>query len=248
MKSILSKTKEKAFDLVRHRLNLLVSEEELFMPNQVTREFTKIIKINEGDVVFDIGSGVGPLAIWAGYEPSSRVYGVEIVPEQCEVARENIRRNHLQDKVEMYQGSFFEPLPDHIKNEKADVIIADVSGISDSIARIMGWYPARIPTGGRDGTDMINSVIEKAGQYLKEGGRFYFGVAGLSYSKKIMEKAKLHFNSIVEKININFPITSDQIKIIDSLGLPPDEYEFKIKGSRTIWKGWIYEATSPILK
>jgi len=244
---MLSKTKEKVFGLVRHSLNLLVSEDELFMPNQVTREFTKIVKIDKGDVVFDIGSGVGPLAIWAGYEPSSRVYGVEIVPEQCEVARENVRRNNLQDKVEVYQGSFFEPLPENIKNEKADVIIADVSGISESIARILGWYPARIPTGGRDGTDVINSVIEKAGKYLREGGRFYFPIAGLSCYKKIMEKAKLYFNSLAEKINSNFPLTSDQVKNINSLGLHPDEYELKIKGTRTIWKGWIYEATSPIL-
>ena len=212
------------------------------------REFTKAVKINKGDVVFDIGSGVGPLAIWSGYEPSSRVYGVEIVPEQCEVARENVRRHNLQDKVEIYEGSFFEPLPENVKNEKADVIIADVSGISDRIARALGWYPVRIPTGGGDGTEVINSVIEIAGQYLREGGRFYFPIAGLSCHKKIMEKAKNNFNSLVEKINVNFPLTSAQVEDINRLGLHPSEYELIAKGTRTIWKGWIYEATSPVLR
>ena len=245
---MLSKTKEKVFGLVGHSLNLLVSVDELFMPNQVTKEFTKAVKINQGDVVFDIGSGVGPLAIWSGYEPSSRVYGVEIVPEQCEGARENVRRNKLQDKVEIYEGSFFDPLPENVKNEKADVIIADLSGISEKIARVLGWYPVRIPTGGRDGTDVINSVLEKACKYLKEGGRLYFPIAGLSCYKKIMEKSILYFNSLVEKINANFPLTYDQVESINRLELHSSNYELKSKGTRTIWKGWIFEAKNPILR
>ena len=243
--SIFSRTKEKVFDLVRHQISLLVAENELFMPNQTTKLFTKAVDITEGDIVFDIGSGVGPLAIWAGYEPSLMVYGVEIVPEQCQVARENVKRHNLQDKVQLYEGSMFDPLPDEVKEEGADVIIADVSGISERIARMLGWYPSRIPTGGRDGTEITNSVIDQAGKYLRKGGRLYFPMAGLSNYISIIEKAKSSYNSLIEKINVNFPLSRDQAEGIAG-DADPGTYSLETKGSRSTWKGWIIEATSPM--
>jgi methylase of polypeptide subunit release factors len=243
--SILSQTKEKVFSLVRHQISLLVAENELFMPNQTTRLFTKAVDITEGDIVFDIGSGVGPLAIWAGYEPSLNVYGVEIVPEQCHVARENIRRHHLQDKVQVYEGSMFEPLPAEVKEEGADVIIADVSGISEQIARMLEWYPRRIPTGGRDGTEITKAVIDQARKYLRKGGRLYFPMAGLSNYMSIIEKAKSSYNSLIERINVNFPLSKKQVEGIAD-DADPGTYSLETKGSRSTWKGWIIEATSPI--
>ena len=134
---------QKSFGLQNHDLELLVSENELFMPNATTRLFSKAIRINSGDIVFDIGSGVGPLAIWAAKEQSSQVYAVEIVKEQCELLRQNVIKNEVSDKVKYYQGRFFDPIP---KNVKANVIIADVSGIAEGPARVLGWYPPSIPT------------------------------------------------------------------------------------------------------
>ena len=87
---VIANAVQKSFGLQNHDLELLVSENELFMPNATTRLFSKAVHINSGDIVFDIGSGVGPLAIWAAKEPSSKVYAVEIVEEQCELLEKNI--------------------------------------------------------------------------------------------------------------------------------------------------------------
>src|SRR3989344_4229216 len=129
---VIANTVQKSFGLQNHDLELLVSENKLFMPNATTRLFSKAVHINAGDVVFDIGSGVGPLAIWAAKEPSSQVYAVEIVEEQCELLRKNIIKNNVLDKVTVYHGKFFDPIPEGIK---AGVIIADVSGIAEGPAR-----------------------------------------------------------------------------------------------------------------
>ncbi len=240
---------EKVFPLRRHPVALRVSPTELFTPNQTTKLFSDIVRINPGDVVFDIGSGVGPLAIWAALENASKVYSVEIVPEQCEVAKMNVQKHGLMDRIEVYCGDGFNPIPEGIK---ADVIISDVSGISEKIARALeskgiSWYPDKVPTGGRDGTEVIGSVITKAGNYLNDKGRFYFPVAGLSNYKRLINLAEQHFTDLKVVTEVNFPLSPQQKETIEKYG-EPGTYELSTKGTRLTWKGWIYEATNPISK
>jgi len=73
------KIEQRKFSLGNHSVMLYLSEDELFIPNATTRLFTKVIQIHSGDTVFDIGSGVGPLAVWAALEPSKSVHAVEVV-------------------------------------------------------------------------------------------------------------------------------------------------------------------------
>ena len=234
---------QKSFGLQNHDLELLVSENELFMPNATTRLFSKAIRINSGDIVFDIGSGVGPLAIWAAKEQSSQVYAVEIVKEQCELLRQNVIKNEVSDKVKYYQGRFFDPIP---KNVKANVIIADVSGIAEGPARVLGWYPPSIPTGGQDGTGVIIPMLEQAGEYLLPEGRLYFPIAiGLSDDEKIMNVAKQRFGKLEIKENPRFPLELDQVKSLKQYEGVLPFLKLGTKGSRTIWEGRIYEATEP---
>lgn len=234
---------QKSFGLQKHDLQLLVSENELFMPNATTRLFSKAIHIDSGDIVFDIGSGVGPLAIWAAKEPSSKVYAVEIVEEQCELLEKNIRENNVSDKVEFYQGRFFDPIP---KEVKANVIIADVSGIAEGPARTLGWYPPSIPTGGQDGTGVIVPMLEQAGEYLLPEGRLYFPIAiGLSDDQKIMNIARKKFGRLEMKENPRFPLEPDQVKSLKQYEGVLPFLKLGTRGSRTIWEGRIYEATEP---
>lgn len=231
----------KEFPLRNHTMHLKVSEEELFMPNAVTRLFSRAVAINSGDIVFDIGSGIGPLAIWAAKEPSEYVHAVEIVRAQYELLKENIISNCVQNRVTAYHGEFFQPIPPGIR---ADVIIADVSGIAEGPARALGWYPPEIPTGGEDGTEVIIKLLEEAGAYMKDNARLYFPVAiGLSDDKKIMQIAKSRFATLERKIEASFPLSPEQlIKIEPYLTIPYIHIERK--GSRVTWKGEIYEAIS----
>lgn len=232
----------KEFSLHRRAISLKVSEGELFMPNAVTKLFTKAVNINQEDIVFDIGSGVGPLTIWAAKEPSAHVYSVEIVKGQYNLLLENIKDNEEEQKVTAYQGKFFDPIPDGIK---ADVIIADVSGIAEIPARAFGWYPPEIPTGGKDGTEVIIPLLERAGRYLKEGGRLYFPVAvSLSDSEKIMDVARRGFRNLERLVHVFFPLTPEQLERMGNLEEQP-YIKLEDKGSRVVWIGEIYKATEP---
>ena len=112
--------------------------------------FSRSVEIEPGSLVFDIGTGVGPLAIMAALAGADRVIAVDPVPLHCELARRNAVKYEVADRVTVYQGSYFEPfeLEDDLRGLRANVIIADVSGIPTRIAHALGWYPADVPTGG----------------------------------------------------------------------------------------------------
>lgn len=234
----------RTFDLRHHRVDLNVSPDELFMPNQVTKIFSETVQINPDDVVIDAGSGVGPLAVWAGLEPSREVHAVEIVAAQYALLCKNIRDNGLAHKVFPYQGGFFDPLPSGLR---ANVIIADVSGIAEGPARALGWYPPSIPTGGLDGTGVIIPLLEQAGRYLHPDGRVYFPVAlGLSDSDKTMDVAQRLFGKLELKVEQPFPLTADQASRLEPhIDASAPYLKLESRGTRKLWKGHFYEASKP---
>lgn len=234
--------------LEKHSIELHISPNELFTPNAVTRLFSKAVSINPGDIVFDIGSGLCPLTIWAAQEQSKEVHAVEIVQEQYELAGKNVKRYGLENKITLYNGSFFDPIPEGLK---ANVIIGDVSGIAKNIAKVMKsndipWYPPNIPTGGEDGTEVTTKLIELAGNYLLPMGRFYFPISSLSKYKKIENIAKSKFGNLELKITRNFPLEPGQKELIEEVGTS-GTYTLRKKGSKDTWTGWIYEASYPIM-
>jgi len=233
-----------SFKLQGHTLDLYVMPDALFVPNAVSRLFSKIVEISPGDVVFDVGTGTGVLAVWAALEPSSRVYAVDPVAEHCELAEQNARLHNVDQKIHIFQGSLFDPLPEGLKG---DVIIGDVSGIADGPGKALGWYSNEVPTGGGDGTDVIIELLGRAHRYLVPGGKLYFPVAvGLSDDEKIMSTARKCFASLVRKVDVWFPLSDEEYEIV-SCCLPPALLDrVQKRGSRMAWNGHIYEATEPM--
>lgn len=225
-----------------HTIRLHVSP-ELFEPNRVTQLFSNAVEINQGDIVLDLGSGVGPLAIWSAYERSSHVFAVETVREQCELLSRNIAMHDLAEKITVYQGNLFDSLP---ANLKVNVIISDCSGIAEGPARASGWYPAKIPTGGSDGTEKVLSVLAKAPQILASDGRLYFPIlVGFSDHRKVQHVAREVFSSVQLKARKSFPLPPNEKEAI--LQTLPEEYlkDMTNKGSRLCWTAEIYEAKHP---
>ncbi|MBN1590453.1 MAG: class I SAM-dependent methyltransferase [Pirellulales bacterium] len=235
----------RSFKLKGRAIDLYVLPEYLFVPNAVSRLFAKVVQINEGDIVFDIGTGTGVLAVWSALQPSAEVHAVDPVLEHCELARQNAHLHGVDHKLHAFHGSLFEPLP---KNLKANVIIGDVSGIADGPGKALGWYSSEVPTGGGDGTEVITDMLRQTHRYLAPGGILYFPVAiGLSDDDKIMRVARQCFESLKRVVDVWFPLSEEEYEIV-SCCLPPTLLErVRKKGSRMAWNGHIYEATGPKL-
>lgn len=231
--------------LKKHTLDLFISPGNLFIPNAVSRLFSKVVRIDPCDTVFDIGTGTGVLGIWAALEPSTIVFAVDPVAEHCELAVRNAHSNGVDDKFFVRRGSLFDPLPDNLR---ADVIIGDVSGIANGPGKALGWYSDKVPTGGGDGTEVVVKMIEHSRRRLAEGGRLYFPVAvGLSNGEKIMEVARACFGDLKQVVDVWFPLSEEEYDIV-SCCLPQSLLDkVRRKGSRMVWNGHIFEATRPIM-
>ncbi len=243
MKSMAANTILQAFKLKGRELDLYISPDDLFVPNAVSRLFAKIVDIKAGDTVFDIGTGVGVLAVWAALQPCEEVHAVDPVPAHCILVAENAELHGVDDKLRVYQGSLFDPLPADLK---ADAIIGDVSGIADAPGKSLGWYSSDVPTGGSDGTDVIIELLKAARNRLTSRGRLYFPVAvGLSDDEKIMAAAQQCYGNLDRKVNVWFPLSEEEYEVVAGCLPPALLARIQRRGSRMAWNGHIYEATCP---
>ena len=76
--------------------------------------------------VWDLYCGIGTISLFLA-QKAKKVYGVEIIPQAIENARDNAKRNEIEN-AEFFVGKAEEVLPDWYKknpDEKIDVIVVD---------------------------------------------------------------------------------------------------------------------------
>jgi 23S rRNA (uracil1939-C5)-methyltransferase len=78
-----------------------------------------------GETVWDLYCGIGTISLFLAKQ-AKKVYGVEVVPQAIDDARENARLNGI-DNVEFFVGKAEEVLPEQFEKNKvyADVIVVD---------------------------------------------------------------------------------------------------------------------------
>lgn len=231
----------------------LYTAPQAFQPNPTTVRFARAMQVKPGDVVFDIGTGIGPLAIKAAMDGASAVYAVDPVPLHCELARRNVAKYDLQDRVHVHQGAFFGPFESDqaLKDLRADVLMGDVSGIAEGVSHALGWYSSEVPTGGYDGTAVILQLLDNAGRYLAPDGKLYFPVAvDLSDGAKIEAAARERFQTVDNALRreyVDFPLGEAEVEAIEKAydGNPPDFINIQRNGRRVFWRGQIWVAAGP---
>ena len=103
-------------------------------------------QVKSGDTVFDIGCGSGILGIVAAKVGAGKVFGSDLDPNAVEVAKENVEKNGVADKMSIYFGDLTEI--DAYQGQKADVIVANIIA------------------------DVIILLSKNVGQFLKDQGTF----------------------------------------------------------------------------
>ena len=116
------------------------------------------------DTVLDLGCGSGILSMAAALCGSENTRGVDIDPDAVAASVENVKKNHLEDKISVLQGDVTEGL-----GFQADIIVANL--IADLIVRLTEDI-ARHLTGKKifissgilsEKKEMVTEALEKSG-------------------------------------------------------------------------------------
>jgi ribosomal protein L11 methyltransferase len=95
-----------------------------------------------GRSLLDVGTGTGILAIAAArLHPQARIVALDIDPEACAVARENMERNGVLDRIALLCGTL-----DRLPQERFEMVIANLT--ADALAGLLPLFPSRLEPGG----------------------------------------------------------------------------------------------------
>jgi len=194
--------------------------------------------------VLDLGCGAGIVAVvLARLLPREvAVRASDLSAAAVRLTRHNARRNGVP--IDCRRGSLFEPWA----GERFDLIVDDVSGVAEPVARVSGWYPPPVLSqAGDDGTRWILEVLARAADYLLPGGRLVFPVLTLSREEAVLREARSRFG-VVEPVEEQwYPVSEElaaHLPLLERLAAG-GAVRLEKRGSRWCWATRVFVAYRP---
>ncbi|MEZ5942710.1 MAG: peptide chain release factor N(5)-glutamine methyltransferase [Planctomycetaceae bacterium] len=132
-----------------------------------------VIKQHPQSRVLDLCTGSGCIAVsLAVNAPKAKLTAVELSPPAAEVARKNIARHGVSERVELLTGDLFAPVP---AGSKFDVIVSNPPYITSEEMQQLDpdvrlHEPHLALEAGADGLDVIRRIVDQSRQFLTPGG------------------------------------------------------------------------------
>lgn len=225
---------------------VVATSPEVFYPTSTTtllltsvRQFANLAAAS----ALDIGCGCGIVAVALAklILPNVAIYASDISEAAVKLAKRNAEEAQLA--IDCRCGSLFAPWA----GMQFDLIVDDVAGMAEPIARRSQWYPPHIHSdAGEDGSRWIVSILSQAPEFLTAQGQIFFPVLTLSNEAKILNTAQKYFAKVELLTEQWYPLGSDllpHLNLIEDL-MARGLIEIKRKGSRWLWATKIYRATN----
>jgi len=161
-----------------------------------------------GSIWVDLGTGSGAIAIGLALglknfqknaQKNSKIYAVDYSSEALAIAVKNAEKYQLEDRIDFYQGSWFEPLL-HLKSQITGMISnppyipkSEISNLEPEVKH----EPHLALDGGKDGLDCIRYLIQTAPEYLVSGGSWLIEImAGQAKTVRSLLKDNGNYTNI----------------------------------------------------
>jgi release factor glutamine methyltransferase len=188
------KFKEIEFKPKNGKKMTLFSSKGVFSPNTTTDLLISAVKktVTEPKKTLDLGCGTGIVGLSLFLEGLAKepLFASDFSEQAVLSSKENFKIYGCD--AEVLCGSLFEPW----EGKKFEVIIDDISGISQELAKISPWFEGVPCETGRDGTDLVLTIINNSSRYLLDDGYFFFPVLSLSNVGNILKRARESFYSV----------------------------------------------------
>ncbi len=140
--------------------------------------------------IVDVGTGSGCIAIaLAVHLPEAQVVAVDIPPAALQVARRNVERHGVADRVRLAEGDLLAPL-----GEPVDLLVSNppytiVSEIDEGVRR---HEPGGALDGGPDGLAVYRRLLAQAPAKLRPGGALLLEI-GATQGAAVADLARRSF-------------------------------------------------------
>jgi ribosomal protein L3 glutamine methyltransferase len=127
--------------------------------------------------ILDIGTGSGCIAVACALQfQAAAVDAIDISADALDVARRNVARHAVQDRVRLLEGDVFGPLRD----ERYDVIVSNPPYVSvaemTALPQEYGYEPDLALRAGADGLDVVRRILAGAERHLTDQGALFVEV------------------------------------------------------------------------
>lgn len=205
----------------------------VFTPSRTSEVLASALDVRPGETVIDVGCGSGVLSLVAARLGAARVTGCDASPAAVECARGNARGLGLAGVTEFRLGNLLEPAA----GLRADVVIADVSGVPDAVARVAGWFPDG-RGGGPAGSELPVALLGQLARGVVRAGRVYLPTGTIQAEDRVLAAARRVFGDRMKPVaQRDFPlpqaVTRDEhvARLIEEGTIPLTR-----RGSRYTWR------------
>jgi release factor glutamine methyltransferase len=165
------------------RDQIFLVDEKVYEPAEDTFLLAENLRVKEKEVVLDMGTGCGILAVLAT-EKAKKVVATDINPYAIECAEKNAKMNHVDDKIEFRLGDLFQPIR---TDEIFGLILFNAPYLPSEPCEEKSWI-GRAWAGGLGGRKVIDRFITDALEFLKADGKILLVQSSLSDINKTLER------------------------------------------------------------
>ena len=130
--------------------------------------------------IVDVGTGSGCIALALAKElPHAEIHATDISPAAVEIARANVARHQLEDRIQLHQADLLRGLD----RGEFDFVVSNPPYVGESEAdqvqlEVRKYEPRNAVFAGATGLEVIERLIPQAREALKSGGWLVLEISG----------------------------------------------------------------------